>query len=237
MQNIASLLFFVCHTCLLTLRIKGTHTICNRINLSRDEEDKGLIQSVRTIAHILNHDKFMLLEYLVPIVDGCRAAFNIDVEKAQNVHTIVDSDFERYLNPAQQSLSDITICFKTDDTKDMVSLVFQSGAARVYDECVEPDVVINGNRQILIQLLDSDSRISPSETLGVNYSISGTNWSSIVEGLGLLCFPSLLRVARSGIDPSSILSEDADSVIIAAASELVTNLVNRWIGLRVSDDS
>jgi len=236
-RNIASLLFFVCHTCLLTLRIKGARIICNRINLSRDEEDKGLIQSVRTIAHILNHDKFMLLEYLIPIVDGCRAAFNIDMEKAKKVTSIEDSDFEKYLNPAQQSLSDLTICFKTEDTKDIVSLVFQSGEARVYDECVEPDVVINGNRQILIQLLDSDSRISPSETLGVSYSISGTNWSSIVEGLGLLCFPPLLRVARSGIDPSSILSENADSVIIAAASDLVTDLVNRWIGLRVSDNS
>ncbi|MHA1576931.1 MAG: hypothetical protein ACTSU3_06185 [Candidatus Thorarchaeota archaeon] len=173
----------------------------------------------------------------MPIVDGCRAAFNIDIEKAQNVHSIKESDFERYLNPAQQSLSDITICFKTEDTHDIVSLVFQSGTARVYDECVEPDVVINGNRQILIQLLDSDSKISPSENLGVSYSISGTNWSSIVETLGLLCFPPLLRVARSGIDPSSILSENADSVIMAAASELVTEIVNRWISLRVSENS
>ncbi|MEE8182507.1 MAG: hypothetical protein V3T87_04265, partial [Candidatus Thorarchaeota archaeon] len=53
--------------------------------------------------------------------------------------------------------------------------------------------------------------------------------SDVVEALGFLCFPSLLKMARSGIDPSSLLSEDADSIIIAAASNLVTQMVRKWV--------
>ncbi|MHA1638021.1 MAG: hypothetical protein ACTSUB_08405 [Candidatus Thorarchaeota archaeon] len=203
--------------------------------MKRNKEEKGLIQRLRRFAHEINYDKFMLMEYLSPLVEGCQAAFKLSLEKATDLNKLTAEDYQNYIDTTQQSLQDVTICFKTDDTDDIISMVFENGEARIYDECVEPDVVINGNRDVLFQLLDSDSRISPVETLGLSFFITGIDYSTIVEGLGLLCFPPLLRVARSGIDPTSLLSEDADSVIIAAASDLVTNLVNKWVSQRLSE--
>ncbi len=175
------------------------------------------------------------MEYLSPLIEGCQAAFKLSLEKAVDLHKLSEEDYETYIDTAPQSLHDVTICFKTDDTEDIISMVFQDGEARIYDECVEPDVILNGNRSVLLQLIDSDSRISPVETLGLSFFVTGTDYSTIVESLGLLCFPPLLRVARSGVDPTSLLSEDADSVIISAASDLVTNLINKWVSLRLSE--
>jgi hypothetical protein len=56
----------------------------------------------------------------------------------------------------------------------------------------------------------------------------------VVEGLGFLCYPSLLRVAKSGVDPSSLLVDDADSVIMATASDLVVKMIRKWIDVSLA---
>ncbi|MFX1439868.1 MAG: hypothetical protein ACFFFD_06425, partial [Promethearchaeota archaeon] len=114
---------------------------------------------------------------------------------------------------------------------DEYSIVFDGGLTKVYDECIEPDVVISSDFETLMDLLDSDARISPHELLRGRLQVAGADAMEIVEALGFLCYPSLLRMARVGVDPSSLLSEDADAVIIAAASEMVTRMVREWIDI------
>jgi len=179
------------------------------------------------------------MEYLGPVVDGCRAALNVSVERAQVLHKMSAEDFEEYISSVPDSYQDLTICLKAIDTSDEFSIVFDRGQTTVYDECVEPDVVVQGEYDLLVKICDSDPKISPPEVLGTELDIFASDNLDIVEGLGFLCYPSLLRVAQSGIDPSSILVEDADSVIMATASDLVVKMIRKWIdiSLQVSDES
>jgi hypothetical protein len=185
------------------------------------------------IAQNMQQDKFMLMEYLGPVVDGCRAALNVSLEEAENLHQISDERFEEYMQATLESFKDLTVCFRATDTNDYVSLVFSSGKPEVFDECIEPDVEISAKFDILLELLDADSKISPAERLGIDFHIDGKDSLDIVQGLGFLCYPSLLRVAQSGIDPSSLLSEDADAVIMATASDLVIKMIRKWIDIQL----
>ena len=36
----------------------------------------------------------MLMEYLGPVVDGCRAALNVSIEKAEDLRKMSEDDFE-----------------------------------------------------------------------------------------------------------------------------------------------
>jgi putative sterol carrier protein len=173
----------------------------------------------------------MLMEYLGPIVDGCRSALSVSVEKARQLHKMSEDEFEELMHSKEGSFSNISFCFKTSDTDDEYSIVFDGGLTKVYDECIEPDVVISSDFETLVDLLDSDARISPPELLRGRLQVVGAEPMEIVEALGFLCYPSLLRMARSGVDPSSLLSEDADAVIIAAASDMVTRMVREWIDI------
>ena len=176
----------------------------------------------------------MLMEYLGPVVDGCRAALNVSLEKAQVLHKMSENDFEQHISSVTDSFRDLTICLRTSDTNDEFSIVFDRGKTSIYDECVEPDVVIYSDKDTLVAVFDSDPKISPVEILGAKLKISGSDNLDIVEGLGFLCYPSLLRVAQSGVDPSSLLSEDADSVIMATASDLVVKIIRKWIDTSLS---
>ena len=175
------------------------------------------------------------MEYLGPVVDGCRAALNVSIEKAQELHKLTEDDFEEYISSVPDSFRDLTICLKTSDTAEEYSIVFERGKATIYDECVEPDVLFISDNNTLIALCESDPKVSPPEVLGVKIEVSGSDNLNIVEGLGFLCYPSLLRVAQSGVDPSSLLSEDADSVIMAAASDLVVKMIKKWIDVTFSE--
>lgn len=179
----------------------------------------------------------MLMEYLGPVVDGCRAALNVGIEKAQVLHKMTEKDFEDLMNSVTDSFRNLTICLRTSDTDDEYSIVFDRGQTTVYDECVEPDVVVIADNDTLIAICDSDPKVSPHEVLGPKLKIFGSNNPDIVEGLGFLCYPSLLRVAKSGVDPSSLLSEDADSVIMAAASDLVVKMIRKWIDVSLLVDN
>lgn len=176
----------------------------------------------------------MLMEYLGPVVDGCRAALNVSLEKAQVLHKMSEDDFEQHITSVQDSYRDLTICLKPSDIDNEYSIVFDRGKTNVYDECVEPDVIITADNDTLIAICDSDPKLSPHEVLGTGLKVSGSDNLDIIEGLGFLCYPSLLRVAQSGVDPSSLLSEDADSVIMASASDLVVKLIRKWIDISVS---
>jgi len=179
----------------------------------------------------------MLMEYLGPVVDGCRAAFNVSLDRAQTLDEITEPEFNSYMSTTDDSFKDIGLCFKATDTDEQVSIVFSNGKPEVFDECIEPNVVILGKLETLLTSLDSDSQISPPDLLGSKIEIEGEDSLDVVQGLGLLCYPSLLRVARSGIDPSSILAEDADTVIMATASDLVVKMIRKWIDIQlVSDD-
>ncbi|MFW9909870.1 MAG: hypothetical protein ACFFEF_14985 [Candidatus Thorarchaeota archaeon] len=197
--------------------------------MSKREKRIDLFENLKTIAREINRDRFMLMEFLGPVVDGCRAALNVSIDKAEALSKLTEDDIDSYMDRTEQSFHELTICFHTKDMDDVYSLVFDSGEAYAYDECVEADVVIEAEEPILCSLFDADSDISPVDGLGVQYQISGNDSGNIIEALGVLCYAPLLRVARSGVDPSSLLSENADSIILAAASDLVTKLIKRWI--------
>ncbi len=204
------------------------------ISLQEKPERRNLFSMLKALAREMNHDKYMLMEFLGPIVDGCRAALSVSVEKAQVMHQLSEAEFEAYMESTEQSFQDITIGFKAEDIDESHSLVFDSGEAYAFEDCAEPDVVLAGPEKVFMSLLDADSDVSPIDELGDGFRIVGNDSSSIIEGLGILCFTPLLRVARSGVDPSSLLSEDADSIILAAASDLVNKLVKRWIDVQTA---
>ena len=178
----------------------------------------------------------MLMEYLGPVVDGCRAALNVSLENAQDLNKMSEDDFDEQITSVQDSFGDLTICLKPSDSDDLFSIVFDSGKTTIFDECIEPDVVITADNNTLIAICDSDPKLSPHEILGTGLKVSGSDNLDIIQGLGFLCYPSLLRVAQSGVDPSSLLSEDADTVIMASASDLVVKLIRKWIDISLSKD-
>ncbi len=198
------------------------------------DEKKTLETYLRELAHEIYEDKYMLMEYLGPIVNGCRAAFEVSVDRARDPGGLSEDEFQKYIDVAGESFEDVTICFQVIGTKDTLSLVFDSKGVRFVEECVDPNVVIQGDLDVLKEVLNVDSKTSPVDLLGNNIDIRAVNPQDAVIGLGLLCFPSLLRMARTGVDPSSLLAEDADAIIIAAASDLVTKMVRKWIDLQLS---
>lgn len=202
----------------------------------KDEKYITLEKRLQQIAEDIEKDRFMLMEYLGPVVDGCRAALNVSIDRAQTLSEISEREFENFMNIKDNSFKEIGICFKTTDTNEEISIVFSNSVPKVFDECIEPSIVILGKLDILLTALDSDSKISPPDLLDSEIQIEGDDSLDVVQGLGLLCYPSLLRVARSGIDPSSILSEDADTIIMATASDLVVKMIRKWIDVQHVDD-
>ena len=176
----------------------------------------------------------MIMEYLAPVVEGCQAAFRVSLEQAKDIRKISEDDFDKLVESGEQAFRDLTICFKVEDTDELYSIVFTDWKPSVFNECLEPDVIIKAEHRLLLDILDSDAKHLPSDLLGKGLEVEGSNSEVVVEGLGLLCYPSLLRIARSGVDPSSLLAEDADSVIMAAASDFVTNLVHTWVNTRMN---
>jgi hypothetical protein len=201
--------------------------------LSDVEGVRTLEKSLRNISGEINRDQYMLMEYLVPVVDGCRAALRVSLERARELHSMPDSEFEQYLHGTEQSFKTLTICFKMTDTGEVCSMEFHDGKSSVYEECAEPDVVVSSDLRTMVDLFDYDSHCLAIEVLGSKVEVTGNDSLEVVEALGLLCFSALLRMARSGIDPSSLLAEDADSEIMAAASGLVTDMVRKWIDLQI----
>ena len=205
--------------------------------MTEAERVRILERSLRDVSDDINRDQYMLMEYLIPVIDGCRAALRVDVSKASNLHKLQDSEFREYIDGIEQSFNALTICFRAKDTGEICSIVFEEGQSTVFDECVEPDVVVVCDSAILLDLLDPDSQALPTDVLGSKVQVSGNESQEVLEALGFLCFTPLLRMARSGIDPSSLLAEDADSMIMAAASDLVTKMVGKWISSQLGQSS
>ncbi|MFX1440939.1 MAG: hypothetical protein ACFFFD_11885, partial [Promethearchaeota archaeon] len=108
-----------------------------------DEKPRSIGRSLNQLSSDINVDRFMLMEYLGPIVDGCRSALSVSVEKARQLHDMSEDEFEELMHSKEGSFSNISFCFKTSDTDDEYSIVFDGGLTKVYDECIEPDVVIS----------------------------------------------------------------------------------------------
>lgn len=189
----------------------------------------SLKESLKSLSVETNEDSYMLMEYLGPVVDGCKAAMNVSVEDATAIDKMSDSKFKHYMHLAEDSFQDLDICFKTVETSKQFTFVFTGGESHVYEDCTDPEVIIECPEDTLIELLDPDSKLLPVQVLGEELKVTGEKPAKIIEALGLLCLPTLLRTARSGVDPTSLLSEDADSVIMAAASDLATKMVKKWI--------
>ncbi len=199
----------------------------------RGSQKKTLEAVLVELVHEIEEDRYMLLEYLGPVVDGCRAALSVSLDRAREAR-FSDEDIQEYITAAGNSFEDITICFNPTDSSERYSVVFDGTKVYLADDCEDVDVVISGATEAIRDLLDVDSKSSPVDELGVSIDVSASEPRDALVGLGLLCFPSLLRMARSGVDPSSLLAEDADAVIIAAASDLVTKMVRRWIDLQLA---
>ena len=65
--------------------------------MHNDDKPKTLEMSLRHISQNINNDRFMLMEYLGPVVDGCKAALNVSVEKARDLHKMSEEDFEQHI--------------------------------------------------------------------------------------------------------------------------------------------
>jgi len=204
--------------------------LLSKVNESRR---KTLERILREVVHELSEDRYMLMEYLGPVVDGCRAALGVRVRDASELGKLSEDDFQRYIEAAGDSFRDITICFSPTDSRELFSVVFDADDVRLAEDCTDSNVVVRGDLDTLRTVMDADSKVSPVDLLGTKIDVMADDARDALVGLGLLCFPSLLRMARSGVDPSSLLAEDADAVIMAAASDMVTKLVRRWIDLRI----
>ncbi|MFX1367962.1 MAG: hypothetical protein ACFFAY_05135 [Promethearchaeota archaeon] len=200
----------------------------------QDDRPLTVERLLNRISRSINEEQYMLMEYLGPIVDGCRTALSVSVEEARTLHKLSESEFEKYMENTGSAFSDLAICFDLVDVDESYSLVFEKGRVVVYDDCLEPNVVVKSDRETILALLDSDPSFSLENGLGKAIQIIGEDSMEVVEALGFLCYPSLLRVAQSGVDPSSLLSEDADAIILAAASDAVTNVVRKWIDLQLT---
>jgi hypothetical protein len=201
--------------------------------LSELKGTRAFEKVLRSVSGDMNRDQYMLMEYLVPVIDGCRAALKVSVDRARELHNMPESEFEQYLEGTEQSFRALTICFRISDTGEVCSIEFEQGVSTVYDECVEPDVVVASDFKTIADLFDYDSHSLPTDVLGSKVEVTGSDSLEVVEALGLLCFPPLMRMARSGIDPSSLEVEDADSAVMSAASGLVTDMVRKWINRQI----
>jgi hypothetical protein len=197
-----------------------------------NERKATLERSLREIAQSLNLDRFMIMEYLGPVVDGCRAALGVSVEKARGLHSMTEEEFEELMESTSHSFQNLTVCLRTSDTSEEYSVVFDRGKVKIFDECIEPDVVFVSDQATIVGVLDSDPKLSPPDLLGKEIQVTGSDSLDVVEALGLLCYPSLLRVARSGVDPSSLLAEDADAIVMSAATDMMSKLIRKWIDLQ-----
>ncbi|MGY5875127.1 MAG: hypothetical protein RTU30_05235 [Candidatus Thorarchaeota archaeon] len=201
--------------------------------MNDSDDPSSLHIGLTRICHALNEDNYMLMEFLTPVVDGCRAAFNVGLNHARESESLSDAVVEEYLGATTESFLDTAICFKSTDTNEMILVTFKDGITKMHEDCVEPTAVISASERTLLRVLDADPKISLTELMNDDLVIGGTTSQDALEALGLLCYPQLLRMAKSGIDPTNLESEDADSIITATASELVTTLVQKWLDIQL----
>ena len=69
-----------------------------------EEKPRSVGRSLRRLSSDINVDRFMLMEYLGPIVDGCRSALRVSVDKAKQLHNMSEDEFETFLEEQNISL-------------------------------------------------------------------------------------------------------------------------------------
>ena len=104
-----------------------------RLILTEESEKRfaTLERRLRNIAGAIQQDKYMLMEYLGPVVDGCRAALNTSLEEARHLDELSDERFEEYMQTTMESFRNLTICFRAVDAEEIASLVFDNGKPEV----------------------------------------------------------------------------------------------------------
>ncbi len=202
--------------------------------LNSDDETSQLGTRLQNMVDEMNEDRYMLMEYLGPVVDGCRAALQMDVESAKKLDTMSEQEFDEVLNTAGDSFQDVAFCITTLGGNSQFSVVFEEGVASLEQGCHHEGVVMSAPEDVLLELFGGDSQLSPLDVIDDDLKVEGPDACQVAEALGFLVFPTLLQMARSGIDPSSLHVEDADSVIMTTASDLVTRLLKRWVDIQVS---
>ena len=101
-----------------------------------DDEPKSLERNLLEISKEINTNSFMLMEYLGPVVDGCRAALSVSINKAQDLSKMSEDDFDQHISSVTDSFRNITICMKVADIEEEYSIVFDKGKTSVFDECI-----------------------------------------------------------------------------------------------------
>jgi hypothetical protein len=203
--------------------------------LNPSDEANELLKSIQRVVFDFNEDRYMLLEYLIPILDGCKAALNVNVTQALNLEKFSEEQFETHLESTDSAFKELAICMRVSNSEEEYNLDFNEGIATITEEMEEPNVFIIGSYESLILVLDADPKTSLKNLLGDEIKILSHESQDAIDAIGFLCFSELYRVASSGVDPTNLESEDADSVIAATATELITSTLKRWIEIQVSD--
>ena len=187
--------------------------------MNPSDEANELLKSIQRVVFDFNEDRYMLLEYLIPILDGCKAALNVDVTQALKIGKFSEEQFVRHLESTDSAFKELAICIRVSNSEEME----------------EPNVYIIGSYDSLTLVLDADPKTSLKNLLGDEIKIISHESQDAIDAIGFLCFSELYRVASSGVDPTNLESEYADSVIAATATELITSTLKKWIEIQVSD--
>ncbi len=207
------------------------------IDLNDADDESEFLKALKRTIFEINQDQYMIMEYLGPVVDGCRAALNVNIKDATSLDEITDTQFEKFMEETSESFSDITIRMNDIDTNEVLTLSFVDGQVEFDDETEEPNVYILASTNVMLTILDADPRASLVDLLSGSLEIIAHDSQDAIEAIGFLCFPALQRAASLGIDPSNLESEDADSIITSTATELVTSALKQWIDVQINHAS
>ena len=88
-----------------TLSLYAIPSLYARNTLNEEKQDRhiSLEKRLKYIVENMQVDRFMLLEYLVPVIDGCRAALNVSIDQAKSLEKMSESEFDEYMTTADNS--------------------------------------------------------------------------------------------------------------------------------------
>ncbi len=193
----------------------------------------SLEESIARVVDAIRENRYLLMEFLSPIIDGCRAAMGVSIETARRLGEMTEEEFRRHMNAVGGSYEATRICIRTWDTDESYMVAFEDGVPSVESTCGAADVTVHAEAPVLRSVFASDPDVHVPALLRSAIDIDCAEPEAAVEAIGLLVYPVLLRMAESGIDPSSLLCEDADSLITSAASDLVTKALRAWIDAKM----
>ncbi len=205
--------------------------------MSSSDDESAFAKALNRLIYDINQDQYMLMEFLIPVVDGCRAALNVKIGEAKSLDNVTEEQFQQYMDTTVESYKELVLGITELESDEKYYLVFDEGQVSIEEEVDEPNVVILAPADAMISILDADPKISIAELLKDQLQILAHDPQDAIEAIGFLCFPELQRVARSGADPTNLESEDADTIITQTATELVTGVLKHWIDIQLSNQA